>query len=455
MNIKKGKQIAALVSCAFFALGSAFAQGADAASTGSDFGDLFSSAGASAGSDALTIGGSLDLSVRSYLGSAARSAVGNEDNDADAVEAPPEARVNFDYKGASTECVVNFHVDPSTLSAYPEDLIDEAFVRAFLPDFTFEAGKMKVVWGKGDELHVIDLFNANDYTDFIFPEYADRRLGEVMFRGAWNDPNGKIRVEAIWTPVTTPDRLPGSGAWGSSDLETLTTLATALHVTLPDTDTLDYGQYGVRVTGTAGPVDLGLSYYLGHYKTPSAYVGYTGAVPSSLALAYDRLQAFGAEAAFAAGPFNFRFEGAYYLTDDTDGTDASTHNNSLNWVAGFDADLPIHNVNLNLQTIGSYVLNNDGLVLNDVDYDSDGEYSNDKIVVKLSDSFCHDKIAPAVKALWGIEKGDVIVMPEVACNIRDDLSVTVSGALFLGSEDGEFGDYTDNDFARILVSYKF
>ena len=37
----------------------------------------------------------------------------------------------------------------------------------------------------------------------------------------------------------------------------------------PDTNKFEYGQAGARLTGSLGPVDLGLSYYYGHYKQPS------------------------------------------------------------------------------------------------------------------------------------------------------------------------------------------
>ena len=71
---------------------------------------------------------------------------------------------------------------------------------------------MKEVWGKGDKVHVLDNFNANDFSDFIFPDYIDRRLGEVMFKATANlswDYN--LKLEGIYTPWMTPDRFATSG----------------------------------------------------------------------------------------------------------------------------------------------------------------------------------------------------------------------------------------------------
>ena len=125
---------------------------------------------------------------------------------------------------------------------------------------------------------------------------------------------------------------------------------------------------------------------------------------------YDRLQSFGVEAATALGPINLRAEGAYYLTDDVAGDDPEVKNNSLNWLCGFDLGLPIHNVTVNAQTIGSYVLGGDGIVSStDVDYDREDLRSTDRLVVKVSDSFNHEKVTPAVTGIWGVEHNEYLV----------------------------------------------
>jgi len=425
-------------------------------------------------------------------------------DDDEAISALPSLRLDLSYAGASSELDATLLLDETALRDHPEDVLSELRFGAFMGDFSLEAGKMKAVWGKGDKLHVVDLFNANDYSDFLFPDYIDRRLGEEMARVTWNSPSGG-RLEAIWTPTMTADRVPLSGRWAPASATKLVAAATSYvsnlaatasmtaytttyaltssyaaadaaslaaaqavlseygdaEALLPDTDALEYGQYGVSYTTTAGGVDLGLLYYLGHYKTPSVAVGYGlnglgQTVVTSLAIAYDRFQAFGAEAALALGPLNLRGEAAYYFGADRDGKDAAVKNDSVNWVAGFDVGLPLGELNLNVQTIGRYVMGNDGIAgSSDVDYDVDGVYTNDKIVVSLSDSFAHEKIRPKVDAIWGIERGDVVLMPKLTIAVRDDMTMELSGAVFICDDGGEFAAYDDNDFVGVKFDYSF
>lgn len=432
------------------------------------------------------INGSLNFLSRAYLGGGALGAVGSDSDDEDTTRVNPSARFDLSYKGASTELSANLRLDPDRLKDHPEDVIDEAYARIFLGDFVLEGGKMKIVWGKGDKLHVLDLFNANDYTDFIIPDYIERRIAEPMFHLAWNGPSG-VRAEFVWTPTMTPDRLPTEGRWIASQTSTVkkileqyvgyryaqlygngtnpaAVLAANAYLSahsdasafMPDTGTLDYGQYGVRITGSVGPADIGASYYLGRFKTPSVAFGYTGTQVTSVETAYDVLQSFGLEGAAVLGPINTRAEAAYYLTKDIAGDDPTVKNNRLAWLFGFDVDLPVSNLNINIQTIGAYILKKDEILSPlDVDYDKDRRYSNNKIVLKLSDSFNHEKIKPELTFIWGIERRDYYLNPKIEYKILDEFKIELSGLLLFGSRDGEFGSFTDNDFVQIAMKYSY
>lgn len=97
-------------------------------------------------------------------------------------EANPAAKLNFTYSGLSSDLDLKLKFDGNSLGDYKWDMLDEFTARAYVGNAQFEAGKMRVVWGKGDKLHVLDNFNANDYTDYIIPDYIDRRIAEPMLR---------------------------------------------------------------------------------------------------------------------------------------------------------------------------------------------------------------------------------------------------------------------------------
>ena len=239
-------------------------------------------------------------------------------------------------------------------------------------------------------------------------------------------------------------------------------------VIYPDLWTLKYSQYGARVTATLGQVDLGLSYYNGWYKQPSfnasklntfldAYLANGEVSEEDKFLAYDKKQTFGLEASSIIWHFNVRGEFAYNLTDDTDGTDPWVHNNSIAWLGGFDIDLPFWNANLNVQETGTLILNGDECdkLAADVDYNKKG-YTNNKLVCNITTSFLNDKLAPEVTVMYGIERGDLVVMPKLAFKPDQNLTLTASGMIInCADEDSEFYSWRKNSFASLTASYQF
>ena len=467
------------------------------------------------------------------------------------------AKLNVNYEGESSDTEIKLNFDSKTLKSNPEDIVEELTARGYFGNWTVEGGKMKVVWGKGDKLHVFDNFNANNYTDFIFPDYVDRRLSEVMFRVAYNVPNeSNLRVEAIVTPMMTADRFATSGTLVPYAQQKLTDTVTSIvknntiyalnqdlsggAITLSGFDainsassfssddlyensikSLKYAQGGAKVSGSLGSLDWGLSYYYGHYKQPSAnlekYItslvtaaakehstevaalaaqlianGYDATTATTLAakkigseyastlahdgtyelelpsLDYDRLQVFGFEFAKILWKFNCRGEFAYNLTEDVAGDNPWVKNNSLTWVGGFDIDLPIHNLNINVQETGTYILKNnkieDGAFkAYDVDYNSDGNYCINKVVLNVSDKWINEKLSTECMVIYGIENEEWCVQPKIEYNVVDGFTVTAKGAyLYSKNENGEFYNFTADStknhskaFAQLSVKYAF
>lgn len=437
------------------------------------FGDDFDFGGESAPSggigavlSAISLNGDASLAGRVYV---------DRRNDGDArlkvgdfpTAVFPSLKLGIAYSGASTDFSGTIKLDRTSLGGgHYADILDEFTARVYVnSNVQLEAGKMKVVWGKGDKLHVLDNFNANDYTDYIIPDYIDRRIAEPMFRAVYTT-DGGIKFEGIYTPTMTGDRYASSGEWipgkMTKAVEKLNKAykAQGLDKTInlsdlryPDTFAFKYGQAGIRSTFTLGPVDLGASYYYGHNKQVSVDLS-SILVPK---LHYDRMQVFGVEAAAVLWRFNTRAEFAYNLTADTAGDDPWVKNNSIGWVVGFDIDLPLHNVNVNLQNQGSYVLRNDKIEnALDTDYDADGRYSNNKLVLAVTDSWDHEKTKLDVKAIWGIERGDVIVLPKLTRTLLDGFDLSLSGMfIWCKDEDSEFDGWQHNSFVTVGARYQF
>jgi hypothetical protein len=411
-------------------------------------------------------------------------------------------KLGFDYEGDSTKFSSKLRFDEQTLRYDNEMILDEFNADLFVGDWVLSAGKMKVVWGKGDKLHVLDNFNSNNYYDFLIPDYLDRRNSEYMFRAQYNCPLG-FRVEGIYTPIMHGETYAQKGPWVPYSVNELKSKIKLYPLTInnygslmdaaskqddlyPNTYSLDYGQFGGYVNFSIGIVDLGVSYYNGRYKQVSAdktgliALGAVAQGASALlpyasfpTLSYDKLQSFGLDAQTALGPFTLRGEFVYNLTKDTKGNDPWTRNNSIGYLLGFDVGLPIHNLTLNVQAIGNVVLKKDEILdgkiviggilpvstkTYDVDYDPTGCYTNHKIVVQLQDKFYYDKVTATIKAIYGIERADLILMPEVSFKVRDGWKATASGLVihnFGTEEHSEFYGWLNNSFIQLAVNYTF
>jgi hypothetical protein len=472
-------------------------------------------------------------------------------------DATAEARLSLDYAAADTEAAIRLDAregfDPEPLA------LDEAYLRFYRDRFDLEAGFLKTVWGQGDEVHVVDFLNSNDYSDFINPDYIDRRraAGMIKLNVPWSRDRAAGQVELAYLPVLRPDAIPEDGPWAPEEARILTALvggyaealterrigeleAAALTAGYPasptgaatpreaalwaaltageavifeDTDRLEFGQAGVRATARLGGVDLGAIYYWGFLKTPTprirladadAFAAFAAGTPGeapapdpegSIRLVHDRLQGIGLEAATVLGPFNFRGEGAYYLTEDITGDDPEVPNNSLEYLLGFDVDLGISRLNLNVQGTGSVILESGKIddagpiagvsaatraaAASDADFaarlaaspyavlyldpaarlnfqwDPDGIYTSHIVSAALTDSWRNDRVRPEVVVAVGVERQDWRVAPGVEFVLRDDTRVEVTGVVHGGDREGLFGQYDANDYMQLRFAWEF
>ena len=201
----------AALSFAAFSFADDFDFGGD---SGDDFGG---SSFEESSAPAVTVSGEVGAETRAWLGTTnkdtgkfdTKNYNGAYDLSKTQMDAGAYANLELNYEGDYTGANLKLKLDSTSLTEHHEDVIDELYASGSFKEgkFQLKAGKMKEVWGKGDKVHVLDNFNANDYSDFIFPDYIDRRLGEVMFKATANlswDYN--LKLEGIFTPWMTSIR---------------------------------------------------------------------------------------------------------------------------------------------------------------------------------------------------------------------------------------------------------
>ncbi len=378
----------------------------------------------------------------------------------------PELNMELHYKGESSDFTGSFTLsgnhdftNSSDIAEYLSSMIDEAYYRTFFSGFNLSAGFMKIVWGKGDEIFTFDNINAVDYSDFMNNSYLDRKKAEAMIK--LDVPFGQQGlIEALYTPVFTPDTFPTTGPWVQSDYRAMTAMGiTATNMDTENMKTLSHGQGGIHITDSLGGVDFGAAYEYTFLREPVVDMSAFMADPTKkVKVTWDRLHLFGIEAAAALGGFNFRGEGAYYLTSDTAGTDPLVHNNKVQYLAGFDRNIPIHNMSINIQDRGEIILGSNGIKDNgtaDMEYSDSGSYISNIIAADLRDTFLNDTLTVKMSGAYSAGSKSYMLAPGIEYTIKDDAAVKIRYTLYRGDSDTLFGEFKDNDMLDVIFQYSF
>ncbi len=365
-----------------------------------------------------------------------------------------ETTLNFKYKNENIETLLslknNINGDFNNLTP----TISEAYIHLFLPSVDLLAGYTKLVWGTGDGMHVIDRLNPTDYRDFINRDYLDRRVAEKMLKvGVTIGETGYL--EFVYEPVFTPDIYPESGMWLPSKARELLQIEQQnITVVIPNTNTFLYSQLAARYTFSTMGVDLGFSDYFGFIRDPVIDMSKL-LTEGKVILSYDRVNAFGIEASTAIGGFDTWLEGAYNLTSDYKGDNPLIHNNSIQYLFGIDREIPIHNLYINLQLMGSYTLNNDKIKPGDIQYNSEGKYTLNTLAGSISDTFFENTLKLKLDGAYQFEYKDFMLRPTIQLVLTDNLKVNLSYTSFWGDTDTDFGQFSNNNFVDLNINYTF
>lgn len=395
------------------------------------------------------------------------------------IETTPEfeLKTKLNFQSTKAFATLNFQQGHETVA----DIFKEGYVKLAYNKFDIDVGLMKLVWGKADKVHCVDNINYTDYSDFLNPEYIDRKKAEKMIRVNYFLPNGSI--EAVYAPEFHADMYPATGIWKQSSLGLLNSAFTSVgtnydsQLKLAEEDT-QKGQFAVRYTNSIAGFDIGFSDYQGYLKKPSlnkmallklqagAYTS-PAAFLDELDLHFDKVNVVGAELATVKLGINWRSELAYFITGDSKGDDPAVANNKINYIIGGDRDIPLNHININMQVVGEYKMNSDKIKKNstpisltdsfnyDTDYDADGKYSTTLIITQISDKYMNEKLKPNVKFYYNVEKHDYIVKPELILALNDERTLSVAYSAYGGKDNTLFGQFDSNDFIEAKLDVKF
>ncbi|MBN2618182.1 MAG: hypothetical protein JXR64_07710 [Spirochaetales bacterium] len=340
-------------------------------------------------------------------------------NDTFSINEGAEALFNLGYTGDSADLKVTLNGDRDSIN------IDECYANLYFDMLNMEVGYFKTVWGKGDKLHVLDLLNPIDYSNYFTQDYLENKIAQPTIKV--NVPVGSFgMLELAYVPIFEGDLIPTDGKWMPLEVKAAKTLLQGFSILYPDTQTLSYGQFGTRFTTSINGFDFGGLYYFGYDRQPTLNL-------TKLKMDYNFMNVAGIEFGTVLAGFNLRGELAYYFINNSKDT--------LNYLGGFDRDLPLHNVNINIQVKG--------------EYNTESEDITNMVVGKISDSFNHEKITPSVTGMYNVEDMDFMIKPELLYKIGENIEIATSAGIFAGDDDTTFGQFDLNDYLSLTLKYTF
>jgi hypothetical protein len=383
------------------------------------------------------------------------------------VSALPFLNLNLNWQTAKIDAMANLSLEPRSLTdpLYWEDLVDELILRRYFDWGRMEAALMRREWGKGEGIHAVDPLNALDQRYGIVANLNDMKIPEMML--SFQLQKQSSILELIYKPFFEPMRLAMDGMWSVVDEEFSALITDS--TTITDTHTLAFSQLAARARTQLASVDLGLIYYHGYYSQPSYEITMgphpldpSQYIPTGIeSIHYTKAQLFGVESATTVGPLTLLFEGGFWLSEDTAGTEATLYNSKIVYQGGLEFMLPNTAIFTSLQWNGHYVLNFDGLQFPDVDVLQayDGKAHANMIVAAMEIPLLREHVQVRLAGMCQLESRGYLLLPAVTLNLDDSLKLEISANIFgaIGSDAPQsiYKRWSANDTLEVGLTYQF
>ncbi len=349
----------------------------------------------------------------------------NDDLDFSQVQNTFDLRV--EYYGDISELKSEVFINQTDTDADIEMGIKELYVDIFFDSMDLRIGKQQIIWGKADGVFITDVISPKDLTDFVLPDFDEVRMGVTALKADYY--LDAVDFELVWIPTFTPAVLP-SGIWapatGPSPVPTL------------PTETLDNSEIFGKVSYMGAVIDLEI---MGGYMWDDL-----PAVDSGPIAEYHRVLMAGGSFSTDIAGFIVRGEGAYYNGKNfTALPNPVIEKDFVNYMVGL--DYSIAGFTLGTQFIQEIVLDYDeNIKFND-------EFKNTMTFV-IAKPFLNDTLIVEFFSYVGLTNEDALLRPKVTYDLADGLEWVVGADIFLG-DDGDFGQYDDNDLVYTKVKYSY
>nr|WP_321306571.1 hypothetical protein [uncultured Sphaerochaeta sp.] len=321
--------------------------------------------------------------------------------------------VDYEDEAYRAKTTVQFDAMTNTLSA------ENLSISLYWGNQTLAVGWMTHPWGSASLSHVVDVLNAQDLSKGIIDDLEAMKQRELML--SLTTYRDRSSLDIVLKPGFLPTSLENTGRWSLIP-------AQFASVTLQEEETESLEKFGggARYRIHARAIDLGLLYFNGYYPQS----GYTNITfdPSTFAITgadtiHTRYQLIGLESSSLFGPFTLALEGGFFLSEDTEGSEAGLYNSKWAYLAELSYTHSASGTFLAVAYQGHYVLNFPSSPMDvDVLASYGGKAYANTIIAAAEAKFFREKLTCRVAGTYQAESTGYLMLASATYALRDNLS---------------------------------
>lgn len=361
--------------------------------------------------------------------------------------------LNLDITGSKGN--IAFKANPYVYQYFDKDIdfgIREAYLDLYFDRFDIRFGRQQIIWGKADGAFITDIVSPKDLSEFLLPDFEEIRMGVNALKIDYYIQNSSI--EFVWIPIFTETKLPEqSSIWYPDLLNQDTNISFTEAKTV--NSNFENSEVFLKYSRLSSAIDFEL---MAGYMWDDDFTAHkfpqmdtvTSTMGIQIRPEYHRLGVAGGSFSTSVGGTVLRGEAAYYMdkyftTFNISYNEGLLQKDYLHYLVGYDFSL--FDISMSMQFIQEYIMDYDHQITNE-------EFEN-TMTFLANKSFFRETLILDLFAYIGLNNEDALIRPKLTYSISDGLEVLAGANLFLGNQEGRFGQYDKNDMVFVKMKYSF
>jgi len=352
----------------------------------------------------------------------------------------------LDYGKGNVALYVNPVFDYNALDDNLDISLRQGYMDIYFDNFDLRIGKQQIIWGKADGVFITDVISPRDLSEFILPDFEEIRIGTNAIKFDYY--LGNSTFEAVWIPTFESTILPEENSIWAPKMPNFTMPVNYDYTYTEVENKLSESEIAFKYSYLGSAIDFELMAAYMWDDNPAMHIFLQPDSTLLIKPEYHRLPLAGASFSKAVGGAVIRGEAAYYFEKRFAAEDLTFNRvkdkDYAHYLIGYD-----HNwfgMNVSFQFIQEYIL----------DYEND--ISNDEFTSTMTflvtEDFLRETLRLEFFSYYGINNEDALLRPKISYDLADGFEVQLGANIFVG-EEGNFGQYDENDMLFMKVRYDF